>query len=169
MFHSVGVISRYGIKAWRHEGYRVTVLDVAPCFQIATRRGSRYRDQSFHMVSLHSKKVLRDNEAILKDANIIVDLTTAEGHSRWNLPILQAIARSKTPSLVLSVNVIQDMRRKLRHNSVFLRDATNYSNDLSQPTLQMQLFQGYPWHTGYRPADVVVYGGTKHKADFDRH
>ncbi len=63
-----------------------------------------FRNDSFEMHFVRTKAELAAFAACLSDADLIVDLNTAHGHSRWNLPVLRAIARSGTPSLVISVN-----------------------------------------------------------------
>ena len=156
---------RYGIAFWQAEGYRVIVMDVG-YFSLPTRvpkwDHSIYRDDTFQMLIVRTKRDFLDHAPLLESAELIVDLTTAHGHSRWNLPILRAISKSGTPNIVLSVNaypgydmspdVLEGFYSRARHLVSRLRAADPLNSVVAR--LPSRWF-------GLKPVTAAIYGGKK--------
>ena len=156
---------RYGIAWWRSQGYHVHVLDVGP-FVIPTRRADWdsviYRDDTFSLEILDTPQEFRARRALLNCASLIVDLTTAHGHSRYNLPVLRAIAASGAPHLVLSVNAYpgydlpigaaSEGRARLR----LLLQRLKAADPLNSIVARLP----FRWF-GVKPATAVVCGGRR--------
>lgn len=156
---------RYGIDWWLGAGFAVTVLDVG-YFALPSRApewdDQIYRNDRFDLVILRQRSELKRHRSLLADASLIVDLTTAHGHSRWNLPILRAISKSETPYIVLSVNAYpgydlpldqsRDLAGKIGVFLARLKAADPFNSIISRVPCN--------W-LGIRSATAVVYGGRR--------
>ncbi len=156
---------RYGIEWWVNAGFSVTVLDVGYFAQPAREPewdNAMYRNESFDLAVLRQKSELKRYRGMLADASLIVDLTTAHGHSRWNLSILRAISKSKTPYILLSVNAYpgydlpldqsRDLAGKIQVFLARLKAADPLNSIIARIPCR--------W-LGIRPATAVVYGGRR--------
>jgi hypothetical protein len=156
---------RYGIEWWLDAGFAVTVLDVG-YFALPSRApewdNQIYRNDRFDLVVLHRRSELKQYRILLSGASLIVDLTTAHGHSRWNLPILRAISRSKTPYIVLSVNAYPGYDLPLDQSRDLAGKIGVFLARLKAADPVNAFIARLPCNwLGIRPATAVVYGGRR--------
>ena len=156
---------RYGIEWWLDAGFSVTVLDVG-YFALPARDpkwdDAMYRNDSFDLSVLRRKSELKRYRAMLADASLIVDLTTAHGHSRWNLPVLRAISKSKTPCILLSVNAYPGYDLPLAQSRDLAGKIDIFLARLKSADPLNSIIARLPcrW-LGIEPANAVVYGGRR--------
>jgi len=160
---------RYGLPHWLAEGYRVCVLDVGPVIFAQREQSweySIYRDETFRLEIAKNTADLRKLQPLLDGAELIVDLVTAHGHSRWNLPVLRAVAKSGRPSLVMSVNAYPGYDLPVDALTGIIARLKHFGKRLAAADPLNSVIARLPFRWfGIHPATAVVYGGRRsHRA-----
>jgi hypothetical protein len=156
--------SRFGIPFMLNRNIKVSLIDVANIAlnsSIPSRENyGNWNEIDIHVVS--SKRELKSYRKFLSEADLIIDLVTSQGHTRYNIAVLREISRSRTPSMIIASNIHPGIGSETEPEILLRSKIHQIANRLGKIDFLNSLISRLPRQIFLiQPVDFIVYGGKK--------